>query len=83
VTHHDASGSRPRAEPSHIPYESVHGTEEDHGAGHDPEGRRPGAVLTNGQGEQQQTGEDAEGRDQGTDSVGHTDIINHSPGQQG
>ncbi|MDG9716732.1 hypothetical protein [Streptomyces sp. DH24] len=67
---------------SHIPYECVQGTDEEHGSGRDPESRCPGAVLANGAGEQHRAGKNAEGRDESADAVGHTDIITDNLGQR-
>ncbi|GGV19387.1 hypothetical protein GCM10010275_71320 [Streptomyces litmocidini] len=77
------SGGRLSAEPPYVPHERVRSAEEDHGSSHEPEGRRPRTVLTNGKNEQHHAGKDAEGRDQSADAVvSHTDIINDNLGQR-
>lgn len=76
------SGSRPCTESPRVAHERVRSAEEDHGSSHEPEDRGPRAVVTNGKNEQHHAGEDAEGRDQSADAVGHMDIINDNLGQR-
>ncbi|EWS93475.1 hypothetical protein SSIG_04070 [Streptomyces filamentosus NRRL 11379] len=76
------SGGRPGAEPPYVHHERIHSTEEGRGSAHEPQNRGPGAVLKNGDNEQQHAGEDAEDRDQGTDAMSHTHIINDSFGRR-
>ncbi|WP_257136833.1 hypothetical protein [Streptomyces sp. gb14] len=76
------SGARPGAEPPYVHHERVHSAEEGRGSEHEPQNRGPGAVLTNGESEQQHAGEDAEDGDQSADAMGHTHIIDDNLGRR-
>lgn len=72
----------PSAQPPRIPHERARSAEKDHDSSHEPEDRRPRAVLANGKNEQHHADKDAEGRDQSADAVSRTDIINDNLGQR-
>lgn len=76
------SGGRLSEELPCVPHERIQGAEEEHGSEHGPQDRGAGAVLTDGNNEQRHADKNAEDRDQSTDAMSHSHIINDNLGQR-